>query len=63
LRRELENRKEEGKELKRQVKESFIAIDEFRKEALEARSELINKESELSVITRQSRYLDPYECI
>lgn len=63
LTRELSSKEAENKELRRQVKESLVAIDEFRKEALDACSELIHRQSELSIITKQSRYLDPFDCI
>jgi cystathionine beta-lyase/cystathionine gamma-synthase len=48
------------KELERQVKESLVALSEFKQEAIEARSELINKESELSITHTR---MDPQDCL
>jgi hypothetical protein len=45
------------------VKESLIAMDEFRREAMCARTDLIHKESELSLISRHSKHLDVQECV
>lgn len=38
-------------------------MEEFKKEALEARSELLRKESQYSLATKHSGYLEPEECM
>lgn len=63
MRGRLAEREADLKELERRVRESLIAMDEFRKEAVSARTDLIHKESELSLISRHSKQLDPAECI
>jgi cell division septum initiation protein DivIVA len=63
MREELAGREADLKELERRVKESLIAMDEFRREAVLARTDLIHKESELSLISKQAKQLDPAECI
>jgi chromosome segregation ATPase len=63
MRGRLADREADLKELERRVKESLIAMDEFRREAVSARTDLIHKESELSLISRHAKQLDPAECI
>lgn len=45
MRAKLTEREADLKELERRVKESLIAMDEFRREAVMARTDLIHKES------------------
>lgn len=63
MRKLLAERESDLKEYERKVKESLIAMDEFRREAVQARTDLIHKESQLSIISRPPRQLDTSECI